>query len=163
MKRYTYAQISKLVGKDKENIRNLIYKLGIKTILIKGFTHIDQEGLEIVEAHYAPKTPRMKNNRSKIGVIERYLKTYNYRDVAKMCRISRTTVKLIIEEWEQTGCIVVDSSINFPEKTQNRGVFKRGKKWGYCMVKNKIKYYKAGFDDELSALEELLKLKERLR
>lgn len=161
MKNYTYLQLTKLTGKSVHTLRNTCHKLDIPRFLIKGITHISQDSLETLESYFAPKTLKI-NDRVKIRVMERYFKTANYRDVAKMCRISRVTVKTIIEEWEQTGCVVVDSSINFPEKSQHKGIFKRGKLFGYQIMNKGVVYYKSGFTNELSAVEELLKLKESL-
>lgn len=157
----TYKQISKLTNKSIGNIRSLAHKLNTERVLIKGVTHISKEGVETLQAHFAPKTIKT-NSRSKIRVMERYFKTQCYRDIARTCNISRQTVRLIVEEWEIDGHITVDSSINFPKKIQNKGIFKKGTKWGYCLVKNGVKYYKSGFEEELRAVEELTRIKENL-
>lgn len=159
---YTYKQISEITGNSIANLRQLVHKLSIPRKSKKGITYISQDGLETLQAHLAPKTTK-ENGRYKIGVIERYCKTYNYRDVAKMCRISRSTVKNIVEEWEVDECIVVDSSMNFAEKNQNRGIFKRGEKWGYNFTHKGQKYYKFGFKEEYTPTEEMLKLREALK
>lgn len=159
---YNYKQISEITGNSVANLRKLAHKLSIPRKSKKGITYISQDGLETLQAHLAPKITK-ENGRYKIGVIERYFKTYNYRDVAKMCRISRTTVKKIVEECEIDGCITIDSCMNFAEKNQNRGIFKRGEKWGYVFVYKGQKYYKFGFTEEYTPLEEMLKLKEKLK
>lgn len=161
MKKYSYEQISKITGKKIGNIRSLAHKLNVNRTLIKGTTYINQEGLEIIEAHFLPRAPRV-NNKNKIRIVERYFQNSNYRSVAKTCSLPRQYVKTVILEWEQSGHITVDSSINFPEKIQKKGVFKKGVNWGYCFVKNGTKYYKSGFEDELRAVEELTRLKENL-
>lgn len=162
-KRYTYKEISKITGKSISNIRSLAHKLNIERYLVKGTTKMLQESVDIIVAHFEPKTPRTENGRYKIRVIERYLKSNNYRDVARTCNISRVTVKLIIEEFERDGYITVGSSINFRDKIQNKGIFKKGSKWGYCLVNKGTKYYKSGFDYEFEVVEELARLKESLR
>jgi len=159
----TYNQISKITGKSVSNIRSLAHKLDTERTLIKGVTHISKEDFETLQAHLQPKTSKTKNSRVKIRVMENYFKTYSCRAVARTCNLQRIAVGNIVKEWEDTGCIVVDSSINFGEKIQNKGIFKKGKKWGYCIVRNGIKHYKSGFENELEAVEELTRVKEQIK
>lgn len=163
MKKYTYPQIAKLTGKKIPNIRSLAHKLSIERVLIKGTTHIFQDGVDTIQAHFQPKTPRTQNARVKIRVMERYFETFSCRSVAKTCSISKATVGKIVKEWEDTGCITVESSINVLERVQNKGVFKKGSKWGYCIVIRGVKHYKSGFLNESEAIEKLTKLKIRLK
>lgn len=160
--RYSYKQISVITDKKVSNIRALVHKLGIKKYVVRGVTKIDKEGLSILEAHYAPKISKI-NNKYKLRVLENYFICESYRETSKICGIGRQTVKKIVEEWEETGCIVIDSCINFPEKIQNKGIFYRGYNWGYSFMHKGKRYYKRGFEQELQAVEELYKLKEELR
>lgn len=158
---YTYKQISEITGKKAEDLRKLAHKLNLKRKLKKGVAYLDKEGFETIVAYLEPKTIP-QNPRTKIRVMERYFKSENYRDVARTCSISRKTVKAIVEEWEETDCILVDSSINFREKIQNKGIFNKGTKWGYSIMKKGVKYYKSGFEIESEAIDALYKLKEEL-
>lgn len=162
MKQYSYKQISEITGKKVNNIRALVYKLGIKKYIVRGITKIDKEGLSVLEAHYAPKISKI-NNKYKLRVLENYFVCESYRETSKICGINKTTVKKIVEEWQNTGYIIIDSCINFPEKSQNRGIFYRGYNWGYSFMHKGKRYYKRGFEQESHAIEELYKLKEELR
>lgn len=159
MKKYTYPQIVKITGKNISNIRNLAHKLCIERILIKGTTYIFQNGVDTIQAHFQPKTSRTKNSRIKIRVMERYFETFSCRSVAKTCGIAKATVGEIVKEWEDTGCITVESSLNLIERVQNKGIFKKGNKWGYCIVIKGGKYYKSGFLTENEAVEKLTEIK----
>lgn len=160
--KYSYKQISEITGKKVSNIRALVHKLNINRHIVRGVTKIDKEGLRILEAHYAPKISKI-NNKYKLRVLENYFICESYRETSKICGISRVTVKKIIKEWQETGFIVIDSCINFPEKTQNKGIFYRGYNWGYSFTYKGKRYYKRGFEQESHAVEELYKLKEELR
>lgn len=160
--KYTYEQISEITGKKVSNIRSLVSKLGIKKYIFRNITKIDREGLALLEKHYEPKIPKL-NNKYKLRVLERYFETESYRDVAKTCRINRESVKKIIKEWEDTGCITIDSCINFPEKHQNKGIFYRVNNWGYSFTFKGERYYKRGFENESDAIDALYKLKEELK
>lgn len=159
IKKYTYPQIAKITGKNIGNIRSLAHKLCIERVLIKGTTYIFQDGVDIIQSHFQPKTPRTKNSRIKIRIMETYFKTFSCRSVAKTCSISKATVGEIVKEWEDTGCITVESSINVLERIQNKGVFKKGDKWGYCIVIKGVKHYESGFLTENEAVEKLTRIK----
>lgn len=159
MKKYTYPQIAKITGKKIPNIRSLAHKLSIERVLIKGTTYIFQDGVDTIQAHFQTKTPRTQNARIKIRVMERYFETFSCRAVAKTCGMAKATVGVIVKEWEDTGCITVESSINVLEKVQNKGIFKKGNKWGYCVVIKGVKYYESGFLYESEAVEKLTEIK----
>lgn len=159
--KYTYKQISEITGRKVENLRGLVSKLGIKRYMVSGVTKIDRQGLEIIEAHLAPKISKT-NNKYKIRIIEKYLETDSIREVSRSCKISRITARKIIDEWKTTGHITVDSCMNFPEKQQNKGIFYRCRNWGYSFMKAGKRYYKRGFETEAEAVEALYLLKERL-
>lgn len=156
---YTYVQLIKLTGKSVHTLRNVCHKLDIPRFLIKGVTHISQDGLETLEAHFSPKT--LKNSRKKIAIIESYIKHQSLRSTGRSCNVSKPTVAKVVKEWEIDGCITVDSSMNFAEKIQNKGIFKKGRKFGYEVNINKVKYYKSGFNSEREAVDALYELKEK--
>src|SRR5690348_2516028 len=137
--KYTYKQISEITGNKVQNLRNLVSKLGIKKYMVRGVTKVDRQGLETIEAHLAPKISKT-NNKYKIRVIEKYLETDSIREVSRSCKISRITVRKIIDEWKNTGHIIVDSCINFPENQQNKGIFYRCRNWGYSFTKSGKRY-----------------------
>lgn len=162
MRKYTYNQISEITGNKVQNLRNLAYKLGIKRKIYNRVTYIDQEGLNKILQHLEPKISKT-NNKYKIRVVETYMNTKSLRETSKLCKISRVTARKIINDWKETGFTVVDSSINFPEKQQSKGIFYRGKSWGYSFTYKGQRYYKKGFENEKDAVDALYLLKEKLK
>lgn len=160
--KYTYNQISEITGNKVQNLRNLAYKLELKRKIYKNITYIDQEGLDKILQHLEPKISKT-NNKYKIRVVETYMSTNSLRETSKLCKISRVTAKKIIDEWKDTQFVIVDSSINFPEKFQTKGIFYRGKSWGYEFMYKGQKYYKRGFENEKDAIDALYLLKEKLK
>lgn len=161
MKKYTYPQLYKITGKSIPTLRNTCHKLEINRFLVKGVTYIDQSGLETLENYFSPKT--LENSKRKIRVVESYLKHQSCRSVSRICRIPKQTVAKIIAEWEIDDCITVESSMNFSVKIQNKGIFKKGKLFGYCIVNKGVKYYKSGFTSEKDAVDALYQLKESFK
>jgi hypothetical protein len=160
---YTYVQTSKLVNRSIHTIRNTVFNLNLERRLIKGVTHLTKDGVETLENYFSPKT--LKNSRIKIRFIENYLKNQSCRSASRNCGISKVTGAKILGEWERNDdCIIVDSSMNFTaNKIQNKGIFLKGAKWGYCFVDKKVKHYKSGFTTEAEAVEALYTLKETLK
>lgn len=162
MQNYTYVQLKKITGKSVHTLRNTVYKLQIKNFLIKGVVHFDQNALETLENHFSPKT--LENSKRKIRVIESYIRHQSCRSVSKYCRVPKQAVGKIVEEWlNNDECITVDSSMNFGEKIQNKGIFKKGRLYGYCITNKGVKYYKSGFTCEKDAVDALYLLKESFK
>lgn len=160
---YTYKKIAELTKNTPENIRSLTTKLNLPRKIIKGLAHLSEDSYQTILAHLAPKTSRTENGRHKIRVIERFMIDQNYRPVSRTCGVNRKEVKKIVDEWEQTGCVVVDSSMNFPEKTTNKNIFKKNFNWGYYFMYKGVRYYKSGFEDEHSAIEAYYRKKEEVK
>lgn len=161
MPNYTYVQLKKITGKSVHTLRNTVYKLQIKNFLIKGVVHFDKQALETLENHFSPKT--LENSKRKIRVIESYLKHQSCRSVSKYCRVPKQAVSKIVEEWSKDETITVESSMNYSEKIQNKGIFKKGAKWGFQIVNKGVKYYKSGFTCEKDAVDALYLLKESFK
>lgn len=160
---YTYKKIAELTNNKPENIRCLVTKLNLPRKLIKGLVHLSEDSYQTILIHLAPRTSRTENGRHKIRVIERFIIDQNYRPVARVCGINKQTVKKIVDEWEETGCIVVDSSMNFPPKTTDKNIFKKNSNWGYSFMHKGVRYYKSGFVCEHSAIEAFYRKKEEVK
>lgn len=164
MKKHNYKQLATILNKDWVYVREIASKLQIPKTYRKGVAYLNNDGLKILEDYFAPKTKsKYKHDKIKISVIERYFYSNSINDVSRTYKLGTRTVSKIIEEYKEDGYIIVSSSINNSESIAKRCVYKRYNKWQYKFTRNKITYYKDGFEDEDSAVEAMLRLKEKLR
>ncbi|HSE99758.1 MAG TPA: hypothetical protein VLA48_02590 [Nitrososphaeraceae archaeon] len=164
MKKHNYKQLATILNKDWIYVREIASKLQIPKTYRKGLAYVDDGGLKTLQDYFSPKTKsKYKHDKIKISVIERYFYSNSINDVARTYKLGTRTVSKIIKECEETGHIIVSSSINNSECIAKICVYKRYNKWQYKFTRNKITYYKDGFEDEDSAVEAMLRLKEKLR
>lgn len=112
---YSYKEISELLNKKKQSVGNRIRILGLDKVIIEGEAYIKKEDLEVLKAYYSPRLFK-DCNKSKIKVLERYFVFYSYRDVARTLKMCPSRVRKVVDEWRQTGHIIVSSSMNSPER-----------------------------------------------
>lgn len=159
---YSYKDLEPITNKSYKQLKQLSYRLQLFPRQIGGKSYFNEEQLQKI-IDYRPPQKKSKSSRRKISIIEEYLRVGSARKVAFIMRIQKELVNKTVKEWEENDeCIVVDSSLNFSSTSGIDNIRKCGGKWAYDWNKNRINYYKGGFETEEEAFYELCKLKESL-
>lgn len=160
--------IQQIADTSELNFEAIYYrakKLGIRGKKIsRAIRYTEEEIQKILNFETNKKPTHQRNSRKKITYLEFYFKQGNAANVYRTLNASRFYVEMAIKEWEETGCVTVESKMNeIPAKNKYKNVHLREKTYYYTFKASKEKYFQGGFKTEEEAFEALCKLKEELR
>lgn len=160
----SYQYLYTKYGIEKNKAINIAYRLQIPRIRkrVKRGVRVyftEENAQKIIDWRPIQQSSEKKHHRRKITIIEAYIEKPTVKGVARTLRINHESVRAAVKEWEDTGCITVESSLNKKADLTYKGVQKRGSKWMYDVRIDRKRYWKLGFKTEEEAFEALQKLR----
>jgi hypothetical protein len=110
-KYFTYSEISEITGVTKSGLQHRVHRLGLKGKCLSNdstvYFNINQVK-KIIDCY----TIKLENHPRKLDIIELYQNGYKGRVIASVLRMSVKLSYDCIREYNDTGCIVIESMIN---------------------------------------------------
>ena len=111
VERFTYSEISEMTGVTKSGLQHRVHRLGLKgrTLSDDGTVFFTAKQVSKIIDCYKIQS---ENNPRKIDIIELYQQGKKGRAIASILRMSVKASYDCIREYNQTGCVIVESVIN---------------------------------------------------
>lgn len=110
---HSLQDIADYSGLGFDNVYYRARKLGLKARRISHAHYYSDYQRKAIVDFVLHKKPNQKNNRKKITYIEFFFKIGTAKGVARTLNASRYYVTMAIEEWNRTGCVTVESKMNY--------------------------------------------------
>src|SRR6478735_6166765 len=108
---FTYSQISENFGVTKSGLQHRVHRLGLKgrTLSDDGTIYFTQKQVDKIVDCYKIT---FENHPRKLDVIELYQSGKKGRDIAIILRMRNVLTYNCIRDYNETGCVTVESKIN---------------------------------------------------
>lgn len=107
----TYEKVSAEYNISKSILTKMASKRKIKGRLIGGIVHFTEK--QVCEMVHGVRTRDFTKHSRKIDIAELYLKGHSGNKIARVFAMSVRLAYSCIEELNQTGCVVVESKLNY--------------------------------------------------